>query len=65
MTPSPLRPRLSRRELLGGLGALGTGTLLFRRPSAAQSGSGAPAKHKVINVHHHLTSPGYVKLLNR
>jgi hypothetical protein len=35
MTPSELRSRFPGRELLGGLGALGTGTLLFGRPSAA------------------------------
>jgi predicted TIM-barrel fold metal-dependent hydrolase len=64
MTRSTLHSQLSRRELLGGIGALGAGTLLFRRPSAGQNGSGVPANHKVINVHHHLTSPGYVKLLS-
>ena len=47
----------SRRELLGGMAALGAGLLLPGGRSAAQS------KPKLINVHHHLTAPAYVKFL--
>ena len=53
--------RPSRRDVLAWLAALGASALVPMGRSAAQDGS--PAKHRVINVHHHLTSPGYVKLL--
>jgi hypothetical protein len=44
---------LSRRELLGGLAALGVGAMLPAARSAAQ-----PAQRpRLINVHHHLISP--------
>ena len=49
--------QLSRRDFLGGLAAAGAGTLLAGRELYAQ------AKPRLINVHHHLTSPGYVKFL--
>lgn len=50
----------SRRSFLHGLGALGLGTLLSRTSSDAQPASTKP---RVINVHHHLTAPAYVKFL--
>ena len=53
-----LGPGVSRRNFLGGLAAAGTGTLLARRELYAQAG-----RPRLINVHHHLTSPGYVKFL--
>ena len=48
---------LSRRELLAGLAALGAGALLPVVRSSAQ------APQRIINVHHHLTAPAYVKFL--
>ena len=48
---------LSRRRLLGGLAALGAGALIPANRSAGQT------RQRIINVHHHLTSPGYVKFL--
>ncbi|MEQ1887302.1 MAG: hypothetical protein ABL967_19720, partial [Bryobacteraceae bacterium] len=50
--------KLSRRDWLGGFAAAGAGALLGGR-SLAQT----PRKTKLINVHHHLTSPAYVKFL--
>ena len=47
----------SRRDILGGLVALGAGALIGSRQSRAQT------KPPLINVHHHLTAPGYVKFL--
>ena len=44
---------LSRREFIGGLAAAGASTLLPQ--TQARTGK--------INIHHHLTSPGYVKFL--
>src|SRR5256885_7571079 len=49
---------VSRRNFLGSLAAAGAGALLSGDPLRAQGG-----KPKLINVHHHLTSPGYVKFL--
>jgi predicted TIM-barrel fold metal-dependent hydrolase len=51
---------LSRREVLGGLAALGVSALLGPGRSAAQTA----ARPRVINVHHHLIAPGYLKFLN-
>ena len=51
---------LSRRNFVGGLAALGAGSLVGQIQAGLQSttsGSG------IINIHHHLTSPGYVKFL--
>ncbi|MEQ1884512.1 MAG: amidohydrolase family protein [Bryobacteraceae bacterium] len=50
--------KLSRRDWLGGLAAAGAGAVLGGR-SLAQT----TRKTKLINVHHHLTSPAYVKFL--
>ena len=47
----------SRREFFVGLAAAGTAALVGSRESRAQ------AKPRLINVHHHLTAPGYVKFL--
>jgi len=47
----------SRRELLGGIAALGAGALLSGGRSAAQT------RQQLINVHHHLTGPAYAKFL--
>src|ERR1700704_5238624 len=47
----------SRRDFLGGLAAAGCGTFFAGRPLAAQT------KPRLINVHHHLTAPAYVKFL--
>ena len=44
---------LSRREFIGGLAAAGAGALIPQ----------APARTGKINIHHHLTSPAYVKFL--
>jgi predicted TIM-barrel fold metal-dependent hydrolase len=46
----------TRRQMLAGLAALGAGALA---PSAFSQAK----KKRVINVHHHLTSPAYVKFL--
>ena len=46
---------ISRRDVLNGLAMLGAGAMIpFLR---------AQGKQRIINVHHHLTSPGYVKFL--
>ena len=54
-----VRSGLSRRELLGGLAALGVSSLLPATRSAAQT-----PRPRIINVHHHLIAPGYLKFLN-
>ena len=46
-----------RREFLAGMGALGAGTFLNSRRSAAQT---PPAKPFRIDVHHHFSSPGFI-----
>jgi len=51
------RFRSSRRNFIAGLAAAGSGALLASRPLLAQ------AKPRLINVHHHLTAPAYVKFL--
>src|ERR1700691_6118487 len=51
----PARP--SRRELLGGVDTLGAGVLASGQRGFAQGGQ------RIINVHHHLTAPAYVKFL--
>jgi predicted TIM-barrel fold metal-dependent hydrolase len=50
----------SRREVLGGLAALGISALFPATRSAAQTA----AKPRIINVHHHLIAPAYLKFLN-
>src|SRR5437879_6078340 len=50
--------RTSRRNFLAGLAAAGSGALIADRPLAAQN-----ARPRLINVHHHLTAPAYVKFL--
>lgn len=50
---------LSRREVLGGLAALGISTLLGETRSAAQSA----VRPRIVNVHHHVTAPAYAKFL--
>jgi len=50
--------RSSRRDFLAGLAALGAGALVASRQSHAQN-----SRPPLINVHHHLTAPGYVKFL--
>jgi len=47
-----------RRGFLTGLAALGAGTVLGTRRSAAQAP--APAKPFRIDVHHHFSSPGFI-----
>ena len=49
--------RSSRRDFLAGLAA-GAGSLLAQRPLAAQT-----TRPRLINVHHHLVAPAYVKFL--
>jgi 6-methylsalicylate decarboxylase len=49
--------RPSRRELLGGAAALGAGVLAGGQRALGQ------AKQRIINTHHHLVAPGYVKFL--
>jgi predicted TIM-barrel fold metal-dependent hydrolase len=51
--------RPSRRELLGGLAALGAGVLAGGQRALGQFAPG----QRIINVHHHLTAPAYVKFL--
>src|SRR5579864_2557771 len=54
----------SRRDFLGGAAALGVGALIAGSRLAAQrAGTPAAAKPALINVHHHLTAPAYVKFL--
>ena len=50
---------LLRRDVLGGLAALGVSALFGGVRSAAQT-----ATPRVINVHHHLIAPAYLKFLN-
>jgi predicted TIM-barrel fold metal-dependent hydrolase len=50
----------SRRDLLTGLAALGTSTLLSSRQSPAQT----PASPRLIDIHRHFVSPAYLKVLN-
>ena len=50
--------QLSRRNFLGGLAVAGAGAMLGAVQLRAQAG-----RQRLINVHHHLTSPGYVKFL--
>jgi predicted TIM-barrel fold metal-dependent hydrolase len=49
---------VSRRNFLGGLAALGAGSLVQNGRMAAQG-----ARPRLINVHHHLTAPAYAKFL--
>jgi predicted TIM-barrel fold metal-dependent hydrolase len=49
---------VSRRNFLGGLAALGAGSLVQNGRMAAQGG-----RPRLINVHHHLTAPAYAKFL--
>ncbi len=58
MKLSDLGPRTSRRELLGAA-ALGAGVFASGRRVLGQSAPG----QRIINVHHHLTAPAYVKFL--
>jgi predicted TIM-barrel fold metal-dependent hydrolase len=51
---------LSRRDLLGGLAALGMGAFVGGTRSLAQT----TAKARLINVHLHLIAPTYLKFLN-
>lgn len=48
---------VSRRQMLGGLAAAGAGALVTAEHASAQ------AKQRIINVHHHLVAPAYVKFL--
>jgi len=57
-----LAARPSRRELLGGLAALGAGVLVGGQRTYGQTQSQTPGQ-RIINVHHHLTAPAYVKFL--
>jgi predicted TIM-barrel fold metal-dependent hydrolase len=52
---NPWNHCVSRRSFLGGLAAIGAGSLAAQR--------GASVKPRLINVHHHLTAPAYVKFL--
>ncbi len=52
--------RPSRRELLGGAAALGAGVLASGQRAVAQLP--APGQ-RIINTHHHLVAPAYVKFL--
>jgi 6-methylsalicylate decarboxylase len=49
--------RLSRREILGGVAAAGAGIVAGGQRALGQ------AAQRIINVHHHLTAPAYVKFL--
>src|SRR5262245_62075240 len=51
---------LSRRRFLGGMAAVGAASLSPKPKLEAQN---APRRTGTINIHHHLTSPGYVKFL--
>src|ERR1700737_115381 len=51
---------LSRRNFLAGLAAAGTGASILEGRLFGQANSGKP---RLINVHHHLTAPAYVKFL--
>lgn len=48
----------SRREVLGMMAAVGAGVL-----AGTRHGFAAPSEQRIINVHHHLTAPAYVKFL--
>jgi hypothetical protein len=55
---------IDRRDLLLGAGALGVaaavgGTAAAQAPSAPEAG--APSRVKVVDVHTHMFSPGWVK----
>src|SRR6266849_10640154 len=51
---------LSRRSFLAGLAAAGTSAGILEGRLFGQANSGKP---RLINVHHHLTAPAYVKFL--
>src|SRR6202049_4280045 len=51
---------LSRRSFLAGLAAAGTSASILEGRLFGQSNYGKP---RLINVHHHLTAPAYVKFL--
>lgn len=55
----------SRRDLLKAFAATGTGALLPFGISRAQVSSTPRAKPGPIDVHHHMTSPGYVKAMQK
>src|SRR5438067_1634139 len=52
---------LSRRELLTGLAAAGTGLIMTGGKLAAQGSGGATRR---IDVHHHFANPELIKLMN-
>lgn len=52
---------VSRRSFLGGLAAAGTGALIGG--GSTRLFAQANGKPRLINVHHHLTAPAYVKFL--
>jgi len=52
----------SRRAFLGGLGAFGVGNLLIDRQAGAQ-GAAVDEKPFRIDIHHHLSSPGFIAVI--
>ena len=54
-----LHAQPSRRDILAGLAALGACVLVGGQRALGQT---AP-RQRIINVHHHLTAPAYVKFL--
>jgi predicted TIM-barrel fold metal-dependent hydrolase len=58
----------TRRDFLGGLAAIGAGMLASgcQTPapgSAVPASSAVPANPRLIDVHHHFASPGWIKML--
>lgn len=54
-----MRSHLSRRTFLAGLGALGAGALVQGGQSLAQTGNRRP--QRIIDVHHHVMPPFYIR----
>jgi predicted TIM-barrel fold metal-dependent hydrolase len=50
-----------RRGFLTGLAALGAGTVLGAGRSSAQTSGVAASKTSRIDIHHHISSPGFIK----
>lgn len=59
-TDPAIAPLINRRRVLAGLSAVAAGALLPKSSARAQNAT--PAPHR-IDVHHHLTPPGYVQKL--
>ncbi|HLH75512.1 MAG TPA: amidohydrolase family protein [Candidatus Binataceae bacterium] len=69
LAPAPTeRGRISRRQMLAGMAALGAtalGAVGRARAQSAAAGTGAAQHGRIIDVHHHMLPPKYVKAVHQ